>query len=605
MKSHITGAWMCMLLWIIGCNKDKERIPQHEAAATAKTNITKALASIDSLSTFAVIFKEAPLADADVAAGFTALAPVNAVFTDEAVALKRVGNIEAVRVMTAGNARGAVAANNPQLKDGSVISDYIIKGKITVSTLTNGSTLVTLSGKTLPVSIHKGAVYLNGVRVSQNTVYSASDYNVYTLPALINYPAQLAFDPVFMDHLVPKLPGDTLVVTGQNFSADAAGNQVMINGVPALVHEAAAGRLLVTVPANATSGPITVTVNNKTITSSRPLTVLKVQVSTIAAITGLHCGQIGGIVVDKDNTLYFSDPEHNRVISYSTDGQTTIYQPTKINGDANGDGIINEGDRVFVLDGPAAITIDDNQRIYVATGGGEHGLIYQLTPGNTTEAVLWAGKAQPPVFITGDKMKVGMYPQALKAGSGDTIYYSSDSGDDNAGLYRIRGNTVSLVANSIAFKAADAGVTDDPDLFGIEADRTTGALYLADQDNYRIWKMVDGQLSVVAGSGNWATKDGVGREAGFASPAGLALDGRGNLFVGDNDDNALLFTLRMINPYGVVTTLAGGVNPGYQAKDGNGRAALFAVVNSLARDAAGNLYAGDDYGNIRKITFVL
>src|SRR5688572_12636503 len=59
-------------------------------------------------------------------------------------------------------------------------------------------------------------------------------------------------------------PGDTLFIKGENFSDVIANNTVKVNGVAATVVVASATELKVIIPANATSGTVTVTVNGKT-----------------------------------------------------------------------------------------------------------------------------------------------------------------------------------------------------------------------------------------------------------------------------------------------------------------------------------------------------
>lgn len=58
--------------------------------------------------------------------------------------------------------------------------------------------------------------------------------------------------------------GDTLVIKGQNFSTTLTDNIVSFNGVVATVISATATELVVVVPANATSGSVTVTVHGNT-----------------------------------------------------------------------------------------------------------------------------------------------------------------------------------------------------------------------------------------------------------------------------------------------------------------------------------------------------
>ena len=62
-------------------------------------------------------------------------------------------------------------------------------------------------------------------------------------------------------------PGQTITIYGQNFSSTITGNTVMINGVAATVNSASSTALTVTVPAGATNGPVSVTVNGFTVTS--------------------------------------------------------------------------------------------------------------------------------------------------------------------------------------------------------------------------------------------------------------------------------------------------------------------------------------------------
>lgn len=59
-------------------------------------------------------------------------------------------------------------------------------------------------------------------------------------------------------------PGDTIVIKGQNFNTVPGNNTVKFNGVQAIVVSATTTELTVVIPANATSGAVTVTVNGVT-----------------------------------------------------------------------------------------------------------------------------------------------------------------------------------------------------------------------------------------------------------------------------------------------------------------------------------------------------
>ncbi len=127
----------------------------------------------------------------------------------------------------------------------------------------------------------------------------------------------------------------------------------------------------------------------------------------------------------------------------------------------------------------------------------------------------------------------------------------------------------------------------------------TGTLYLTDSSAKVIRKITpDGVATTLAGMANvFGTTDGTGTEARFREPIGLAIDGLGNLFVGDAG------AIRKITPAGVVTTLAGVVGQ-TGAVDGIGAEARFGwTIHGLVFDRAGNLYVSDKEGRtIRKIT---
>jgi DNA-binding beta-propeller fold protein YncE len=131
-------------------------------------------------------------------------------------------------------------------------------------------------------------------------------------------------------------------------------------------------------------------------------------------------------------------------------------------------------------------------------------------------------------------------------------------------------------------------------------------LYVAAYYNHCIRKIdlrPSGTISTIAGDCNTdGHKDDTGTQARFWAPAGLALDGIGNLYVAESG-NATIRKIELSS--GKVTTVAGtftngrGV-PGFQ--DGDGAQAKFNGPTFLALDASSNLYVSD-YTNhrIRKI----
>jgi sugar lactone lactonase YvrE len=136
---------------------------------------------------------------------------------------------------------------------------------------------------------------------------------------------------------------------------------------------------------------------------------------------------------------------------------------------------------------------------------------------------------------------------------------------------------------------------------------TNGTVYVSDRQNHTIRKVTPaGVVSTLAGKpGVYGSADGSGATARFCSPAGIAVDGAGQVFIADSGN----FTLRRISSAGAVTTLAG--SPGQTGHvDGTGSAARFGDLGPMIVDSAGIIYVIDRYSvykgpswmGIRKIT---
>ncbi len=134
---------------------------------------------------------------------------------------------------------------------------------------------------------------------------------------------------------------------------------------------------------------------------------------------------------------------------------------------------------------------------------------------------------------------------------------------------------------------------------GVALDRA-GNAYVADTDSHTIRKVTPrGEVTTVAGAeGQWGHADGTGAAARFYYPSGIAVDGSGNLYVGDTSNQVI----RKITPAAEVSTLAGTAGMEGFA-DGPGGTALFNTPFGVAVDGTGNVYVADANNHlIRKIT---
>ena len=130
-----------------------------------------------------------------------------------------------------------------------------------------------------------------------------------------------------------------------------------------------------------------------------------------------------------------------------------------------------------------------------------------------------------------------------------------------------------------------------------------GNLYIADANNNRIRK-VDanfGFITTIAGDGSGSyTPDGVATAVVINNPQGVAADANGNVFFSDTYNDLV----RWVDPAGTLVTFGG--TPDVNGIGGNGGPATSAMLyypTGIAQDSGGNFYIAD-YNNdrIAKIT---
>jgi len=124
-----------------------------------------------------------------------------------------------------------------------------------------------------------------------------------------------------------------------------------------------------------------------------------------------------------------------------------------------------------------------------------------------------------------------------------------------------------------------------------------GNLYVTDQENNAIRKITPaGLVTTFAGSGLAGSANGVQNQASFNNPIGITIDAAGNLYVADSGNNLI----RKITPAGTVSTFAGTGAIGFD--DGPADKATFVSPIGIVADRNGNLFVADNYHIIRKIS---
>jgi secreted PhoX family phosphatase len=191
--------------------------------------------------------------------------------------------------------------------------------------------------------------------------------------------------------------------------------------------------------------------------------------------------------------------------------------------------------------------------------------------------------------------------------------YVADSGNNTIRKITPIGTIgTNWVASTIAGKAGNSGSADGTNsnaLFnsprGIAVDGA-GNLYVADTFNHTIRRITPAGtnwvVSTIAGkAGKNGGADGTNSAARFNQPAGVAVDGAGNLYVADSLNHAIR-EITLAGTNWVVSTVAGKTGRS-GSTDGPNSCALFNSPRGIATDSAGNLYVADTFNHmIRKVT---
>jgi len=129
-----------------------------------------------------------------------------------------------------------------------------------------------------------------------------------------------------------------------------------------------------------------------------------------------------------------------------------------------------------------------------------------------------------------------------------------------------------------------------------------GNLYIADTNNQRIRKVniSTGTITTVAGSGSvgLGCNGGVATAVGLHNPYGVAADGLGNIYIADTSNQCI----RKVAS-GNITTLAGNGLASFSGDGGPATSAALNYPSGVAVDGVGNVYIADVVNNrVRVVT---
>ena len=375
-------------------------------------------------------------------------------------------------------------------------------------------------------------------------------------------------------------------LAGMSGSADGMGSAARFNGPCGLAVDGL-GNVLVVDNGNSTL---------RKITPAGAVTTLAGQASNCGSDDGAggsaRFANPMAVAVDGAGNLYLTDTNSATVRKITPTGVvTTLAGAAGLTGCADG---APAAARFYA---PYGIAVDAQGNLLVVDNS--NGNLRQITPAGRVSTL--AGKAGGIGSADGAGAAATFnYPTGLAQDASGNLYVTDT---DNFILRKVTpGGRVSSLAGSPGVRGSGDGLgaaATFSHLYGVAVDGA-GTLFVADASNNTIRRITrSGLVSTLAGlAGAAGSADGIGAQARFQDPFGVALDGAGNLYVSDAGNN----TIRKITAAGLVSTLAG--SPGSTGcADGAGAAASFNCPLGLALDSKGNLQVADSGNNtLRTIT---
>ncbi len=306
-----------------------------------------------------------------------------------------------------------------------------------------------------------------------------------------------------------------------------------------------------------------------------------------------------GLALDAAQTLYIADELNHRVRQVVASSQ--VINSVVGNGTAgySGDGAAGTAAE---LNSPLGVTVDSAGNFYIADSVND--VIRKVTPGDQISTVAgnqalgggFSGDTGAPLNATLNG------PSAMVLDAAGNLYIA-DTANNRVRKVSFSANTIVTVAGSggttfsgDGLPAVDASLNEPRGL----AFDAAGNLYIADSGNHAI-RMVSAttqKMSTVAGTGSLGYNgDNIpATSAQLNYPLGVAFDSAGNMYIADSQN----FRIRKV-VNGVISTIGGTGQPGYGGDGLYSTSSLFTFPASVLVDSSGKVYVGDAGNNVVRL----
>ncbi|MDM8545575.1 NHL repeat-containing protein [Candidatus Venteria ishoeyi] len=306
-----------------------------------------------------------------------------------------------------------------------------------------------------------------------------------------------------------------------------------------------------------------------------------------------------GVSIDLQGNVFIADSYNQRIRQINHDGRIFTIAGSSFtglsNGTFSGDNELATRARLFY---PQDISVDASGTLYIADANNHR--VRQLKPNLKTyprmQTIAGSGRTgSKGGGFSGDNAPAAQarfkVPSHLVFDRQGNLYIT------DASNHRIRKITPAGVVSTVVGNGQAGALDGDPlqaslnQPTGLAID-DKGNLYIGDTGNHKIRKLdVDGELSTLAGTGKRGNKgdDRAAIQARLNQPRGLHVALDGTVYFADSGNHQI----RMITPEGILRRVAGTGRTGFRGDGGNARAAWLNQPSDVISDEQGNLYIAD------------
>ena len=328
------------------------------------------------------------------------------------------------------------------------------------------------------------------------------------------------------------------------------------------------------------------------------------------------------VLFDSGN-LYIADSNNNRVRQVNSSGAISTFAGNGTAGFA-GDGSSATASGTE-LNSPNGMTFDGSGNLHIADTGN---FVIRKVAGGTISTVAGKNVGIPFSGDLGPATSAGITPTGVAVDPSGNIYIA-DSGNNVVRVVCANQTPIACTASafgSITFAAGDINTFAGNNTRGAnyqgDGGAATGALlnnpvavlldaagnlYISDSGNNAIRKVTPGPIGIITtvagdGSGNpgYSGDGGPATKAELNNPKGMAMDSSGNLYIADHTN----CVIRMVEPNGIITTIAGNQSKGcgFSGDGGAATSAQLFFPSGVAVNG-GKVYIADNQNNaIRLLT---